>query len=130
MKIISTLEMLEQIKVGQYAKCVDERESDFGVYRNKKGIFWFCGKGNQKNVGKKEVELTGQFIYEYKWILEEMVSKVSFMVAMKNYLEGKTVRGISKTSLKNIREYNIHSGDGLIVGRERMLEGDWYVVHG
>lgn len=130
MKIINTLEMLEKIKVGQYAKCVDKRESDYRIRRNNKGIFWVFGKGELEIISLSEVELTGQFVYEYMWILEDMVSKVSFSEAMKSYLEGKTVRGVSKTSLRNVREYNIYSGDGLIVGRERMLDGDWYVVNG
>ena len=120
---LTTGEMIDRLKVGEVAECVNENYKV--MFKATEGLVYVDDDGKTK----KKLGLDGKFIIansvlknQLRWRI--LPRYVSFEEAMKAYAEGKTIRSYYNGESKT---YNINDFDVLTINVERIRNGKWTI---
>jgi hypothetical protein len=116
---MNTIEMISKIKKGVIAKCLFDKEVDYGVYMDDDGsIKWLDENKNKTNV---YLQLTSMVVNEYTWEFE--FEEIDVVEAVKIIKNGGVVTCVSSYG---VYVYGGDSTSDTLSINAEIIHGKWY----
>lgn len=116
---LSTIEMISNLRVGQYAKCLECQELSYGVKIEDGSFYWV----DSKRIKSDFFSLTNDAL-SYRW---EIINEyIQFSKAIDAFLNGKTIISYDEDG-EECCEYNIERDEEKCIPITEILYNYWAI---